>query len=40
MESLYTNKTWNLVPLPKGRKAIGNRWEIEGFKARLVVKGL
>ena len=26
MESLEKNKTWTLVPLPKGRKAIGNRW--------------
>ncbi|KAG2758651.1 hypothetical protein Pcac1_g29243 [Phytophthora cactorum] len=26
MESLHKNETWILVPLPKGRKAIGNRW--------------
>ncbi|KAG2758696.1 hypothetical protein Pcac1_g29199 [Phytophthora cactorum] len=49
MESLHKNETWILVPLPKGRKAIGNRWvfrvkenqagEIERFKARLVAKG-
>lgn len=49
MESLHKNKTWTLVPLPKGRKAIGNRWvfrvkenqagEVERFKARLVAKG-
>ncbi|KAG3058279.1 hypothetical protein PI125_g25257 [Phytophthora idaei] len=49
MESLRKNGTWILVPLPKGRKAIGNRWvfrikenqdgEIERFKARLVAKG-
>ena len=26
MESLRKNKTWDLVSLPKGRKAIGNRW--------------
>ena len=25
IESLRKNKTWTLVPLPKGRKAIGNR---------------
>ncbi|KAG2958877.1 hypothetical protein PC123_g29053 [Phytophthora cactorum] len=25
MESLHKNETWILVPLPKGRKAIGNR---------------
>ncbi|KAK9127709.1 hypothetical protein Syun_016506 [Stephania yunnanensis] len=49
MESLYKNNTWELVQLPKGRKAIGCRWvykikkdlegNIERFKARLVVKG-
>ena len=49
MRLLYTNKTWNYVALPKGRKAIENRWvfrvkenqsgEIEGFEARLVAKG-
>ncbi|KAG3155759.1 hypothetical protein PI126_g9026 [Phytophthora idaei] len=49
MESLRKNGTWILVPLPKGRNAIGNRWvfrikenqdgEIERFKARLVAKG-
>ena len=47
--SLLQNATWELVPLPKGRKAIGNRWvfrvketkdgTIERFKARLVAKG-
>ncbi|KAG6615828.1 retrovirus-related pol polyprotein from transposon tnt 1-94 [Phytophthora cinnamomi] len=25
-DSLLKNKTWKCVPLPKGRKAIGNRW--------------
>ncbi|TJX12677.1 hypothetical protein E9840_12290, partial [Tissierella creatinini] len=49
VESLRKNETWTLVPLPKGRKAIGCRWvfrvkenqsgEIERFKARLVAKG-
>ena len=49
MESVCKNKTWDLVPLPKGRKAIGNRWffrvkenqagEVERFKVRLVAKG-
>ncbi|KAG6613804.1 Retrovirus-related Pol polyprotein from transposon TNT 1-94 [Phytophthora cinnamomi] len=48
-DSLLKNKTWEVVPLPKGRKAIGNRWvfrvkenqagEVERFKARLVAKG-
>jgi transposase InsO family protein len=47
--SLRKNDTWDVVPLPKGRKAIGCRWvfrvkenqagEIERFKARLVAKG-
>ena len=46
--SLLQNATWELVPLPKGRKSIGNRWffrvketkdgTIERFKARLVAK--
>ncbi|RDY02432.1 hypothetical protein CR513_14105, partial [Mucuna pruriens] len=26
IEALHRNKTWNLVELPKGRKAIGNKW--------------
>ena len=49
MDSLEENKTWTLVPLPNGRKAIGNRWvfrvkenqagEVERYKARLVAKG-
>uniref|UniRef100_A0AAV1V3A7 Reverse transcriptase Ty1/copia-type domain-containing protein n=1 Tax=Peronospora matthiolae TaxID=2874970 RepID=A0AAV1V3A7_9STRA len=49
MKYLCKTKTWDLVPLPKGRKAIGNRWvfrvkenqagEVERFKARLVAKG-
>lgn len=48
MKSLHKNKTWAFVPLPKGRKAIGNRWvfrvkenqsgNIERYKARLVAK--
>ncbi|KAG6604645.1 Gag-pol Polyprotein [Phytophthora cinnamomi] len=48
-DSLLKNKTWEMVPLPKGRKAIDNRWvfrvkenqagEVERFKARLVAKG-
>jgi len=48
-KSLMENKTWTLVSLPKGRKALKNRWvyvikrgsdgSIERFKARLVIKG-
>src|SRR5436189_933923 len=49
MESMWTNQVWDLVDLPTGRKAIGNKWvlkikrnsdgSIERYKARLVVKG-
>lgn len=49
IEALHKNKTWELVPLPPGRKAIGNKWvykikrdsndQIERYRARLVVKG-
>ena len=47
--SLLQNKTWDLVELPSGRKAIGSKWvfkvkyrsdgEVKRFKARLVAKG-
>lgn len=47
--ALESNKTWELVPLPPGKKPIGCRWvckvkyqpdgSIERFKARLFVKG-
>lgn len=46
MEALPRNDTWDLVDLPKDRKAINNKWlwkikfksscEIERYKARLV----
>jgi hypothetical protein len=26
IETLHKNNTWDLVPLPQGRKAIGNKW--------------
>ena len=50
MELLQKNKTWKLVKLPKGKKAIGCKWilrkkeallekEGENFKAQLVAKG-
>ncbi|GAB9477791.1 Integrase catalytic core protein, partial [Globisporangium polare] len=48
-ESLCKNETWELVSLPRGRKAISSKWvfkvkenqdgEIERYKARLVAKG-
>ncbi|KAG8955677.1 hypothetical protein FRC04_007668 [Tulasnella sp. 424] len=49
VEALRENGTWDLVELPKGRKAIGSRWvflikrksdgTIERYKGRLVAKG-
>ncbi|KAH9660405.1 hypothetical protein KPL70_024186 [Citrus sinensis] len=49
IEALHKNKTWELVPLPHERKAIGNKWvykikrdgndQVERYRARLVVKG-
>jgi hypothetical protein len=48
MESLISNKTWELAKLPMGKKALHNKWvyrvkeEHDGskrHKARLVVKG-
>jgi hypothetical protein len=48
MNSLLTNKTWELSELPDGKKALHNKWvyrikeEHDGskrYKARLVVKG-
>ncbi|KAH9650701.1 retrovirus-related pol polyprotein from transposon TNT 1-94-like protein [Citrus sinensis] len=49
MKSLYQNQTWELVKLPKGKRAIGNKWvytKKQGspnqttprYKARLVAK--
>ena len=48
IEALHKNKTWELVPLPHGRKVIGNKWvynikhdgndQVERYRARLVVK--
>nr|GEZ64340.1 ribonuclease H-like domain-containing protein [Tanacetum cinerariifolium] len=44
MDAFYRNNTWDLVELPKGRKAIGSKWaweikykldgEMERYKAR------
>ncbi|KAG6613797.1 retrovirus-related gag-pol polyprotein [Phytophthora cinnamomi] len=40
-DSLLKNKTWEVVPLPKGRKSIGNRWDVQregepGWRGRTV----
>jgi len=47
--ALLRNRTWDLVPLPAGRQAIGCKWifrikenadgSINRFKARLVANG-
>ena len=48
MDSLLKNKTWDLVPLPKGKNLFSNKWvyrlkdECGGkkrYKDRLVLKG-
>lgn len=49
MASLKKNETWDLVPLPEGRRPIGYKWvfkkkisldgSVEKYKARLVAKG-
>jgi len=48
MNSLNKMKTWDLVELPKGRRALGSKWVLtikdradgtKRYKARLVVKG-
>jgi len=49
LEALFTNNTWQLVPLPPGKKSIGYYWvykiknnsddTIDRYKARLVAEG-
>ena len=49
MDSIESNKTWRLVPLPPGHRLIGLKWvfkvkknavdEVVKHKARLVAKG-
>ncbi|CAL8991370.1 unnamed protein product [Prunus brigantina] len=49
MRALQKNGTWELVPLPHGKKTVGCRWiytvklkadgSVERYKARLVAKG-
>ena len=48
-ESLMKNQTWDLTPLPSGKKPIGCKWvykvkykadgTLDKYKARLVAKG-
>jgi Reverse transcriptase (RNA-dependent DNA polymerase) len=48
IKSMYDNKVWDIVPLPKGVKSIGCKWifktkndsegNVERYKARLVAK--
>lgn len=47
--ALEKNDTWDIVPLPKGKKPIGSKWayrikkksdgSLERYKERLVAKG-
>ena len=49
MDALDVNETWELVPLPEGKKSIGYKWvykvkhnsdgTVSRYKARLVAKG-
>ncbi|WVZ66205.1 hypothetical protein U9M48_015462 [Paspalum notatum var. saurae] len=49
LAALEKNKTWDLVPFPKGKKVVGCKWvftvkqnpdgKVERYKARLVAKG-
>ncbi|XP_059314889.1 uncharacterized mitochondrial protein AtMg00820-like [Lycium ferocissimum] len=49
IQALQSNKTWEIVALPEGKRPIGCKWiykikykassEVERFKARLVAKG-
>lgn len=49
LNALEKNKTWELVPLPVGKRAVGYKWvftvkqtpegKIERYKVRLVAKG-
>jgi hypothetical protein len=49
INSLVENGTWEIVPLPTGKKAIGSKWvfkikrhsdgSVERYKARVVAKG-
>ena len=49
MDSLLKNKTWDLLPLPEGKRALPNKWDYrlkeedggkKRYKDRLVVTGI
>src|SRR4051812_30571121 len=50
IDSMYTNKVWTLVDIPKDRKAVDNKWifkkktdangNVSIYKSRLVAKGV
>ena len=49
LQALKKNNTWELVPLPAGKKTVGCKWvytvkqtpegKVDRYKARLVAKG-
>lgn len=49
LKALETNKTWDVVKLPQGKRPIGSKWvykvklkadgSVERYKARLLAKG-
>ena len=49
LHALQKNQTWELVPLPVGKRAVGCKWvftvkqtpegKVDRYKARLVAKG-
>ena len=49
LQALNDNNTWDLVPLPSGKKSIGSKWvykvklrsdgSLERYRAKLVAKG-
>ena len=39
MDSMASNRVWDLVELPYGVKTVGCKWVFERHKAKLVAKG-